>query len=190
MLAITRNNRCQGFTLLEVVVATALISLMLGGVSSAIFLAQVSLAAEINEYLFEQSGRRIASRLSEEFMAASEASILPLVSTDGDFVQYRQVTGYASGAVQLGPLKTIELQLYPGEEANGLDDNGDGRIDESFLTITEGTGTPVRISGDVIGLRITYITGGITFAVDLGRVDRDGVLTQVTVSQRVSFRNQ
>ena len=182
-------DRRQGFTLLEVAVATALTSLMIGGVSTAIFLAQVGLAGEINEYVFEQSGRRVATRLSQELMGASGGSVLPLVSTNGNYIQYKEVTGYAGGVVQLGPLKTIELQLYPGEQANGLDDNGDGRIDESFLTIKEGTGTPVEISGDVLGLRITYTAGGVIFAVDLGRTDRDGVLTQITVSERVTFRN-
>ena len=85
----------------------------------------------------------------------------------------------------------IEFELATGETDDGTDENGDGRIDEGFITITEAGGTPIVIAEEILGLRFNRSLVGVAidFDVDLAVLDRDGNLLQRTFSQTVSQRN-
>jgi hypothetical protein len=137
----------------------------------------------------DQTGRRVADRLCQDLMQARAVTVLPLAMSDSDHLQFQRVTGYKNGAAQLGPVTTYGFELAPGEAKNGKDDNGDHRVDEGFIVQAEAGGTGVPIAGQVLALRFTSAAGGVSFAVDVGLVGRDGQLVQKTFVQRVTFRN-
>ena len=101
----------------------------------------------------------------------------------------------ATSTKTLGTVTTLGFQLAPGETANGIDDNGDGRVDEGVVTYTytpaSGGPVTVQIGGNVTGLRFNSSgTGmGMLIAVDIGMSNRKGNLMQKTFTQEVTFRN-
>ncbi|MCZ6795080.1 MAG: hypothetical protein O7J95_15865 [Planctomycetota bacterium] len=96
--------------------------------------------------------------------------------------------GDPSGGSQ-EPKGVCAVVLAAGETANGADDNGDGRVDEGYITHTIGGGQAVQMVGDVLGLRFNSVPGGISVEVDIGVVDRDGHLFEKTFSRSAIFRN-
>ena len=122
-------------------------------------------------------------------MEAEPSVLLPLAIVDSDFVQFQKVEGYNAGAKVLGPVITIAFLLEIGETANGIDDNGDGRIDEGYVTYTVQGDPAIRIGGNVLGLRFNGLPNGIMISLDVGLVDRDGQLVQDSFTRIVAFRN-
>ena len=120
---------------------------------------------------------------------AERTSVLPLVLNDSEIVQFQRVTAFVDGVVVLGPVITIEFQLVAGETANGVDDNGDGRIDEGQIVFTE-TGNPPRVLAvNVVGLRFNSTADGLSFSTDFQLIDRDGRSIARTFTQEIGFRN-
>lgn len=50
-----------------------------------------------------------------------------------DTITFQAVDDFAAGAVVLGNLNQLAFQYAPGEANNGIDDNGNGLIDEGGL---------------------------------------------------------
>jgi prepilin-type N-terminal cleavage/methylation domain-containing protein len=181
--------RERGFSLLEVLVVSSVMTLVLGGAFTVILRSERLVGDEILRYSLDETGRRVIDRLCDELRAADPSKLLPLGLADSSWVQFQRVTGYAGGVPQLAPPVTVAFQLAPRESANGRDDNGDGRVDEGSITLTVGSGSPVTLAGNILGFRLNGTTGGISFAVDVGLLDDTGALVQKTYQGQVSFRN-
>ena len=108
---------------------------------------------------------------------------------NSSYVSFEKVVGLENGVVQLGPLITLGFQPETGEQVNGRDDNRDGRVDEGYVTYTEAGKPSIRLVGDVLSLRFNPDTSGISYAVEVGRVDREGRVTRRTYQQGAAFRN-
>lgn len=189
------NRKCpspsprDGFTLLEMAVAVVALTLLLGGAFTVLFHGEKLFAQQMQQFSFDQSGRKVMDRLAEELRAAHPASLLPLLIANSNFVSFQKVTGFSGGAVQLGPRLTLGFQLAPGEVVNGLDENGNGVADDGFLTLTPTAGTPIRLCGNVQALRFTSIAGGMSYSADLAFKNEKGQVTQRTYTRQVAFRN-
>ena len=178
-----------GSTLLELVIVVAVLLVVMGGALTVVFNSQIGFAEQMEVSVIESNGRHISERLTNEIREAYPTSVLPLIMTNSKFVTFQKVIGFQNGVVQLGPATTLGFTLATGEQENARDDNGDGRVDEGYVTFTQGN-TAIRLVGDVLGMRFTAATGGIAFSVDIGRVDREGQVTRKTFSAGVAFRNQ
>jgi hypothetical protein len=183
--------RSPGFTLLETNNSAGLLTVVMGGILTVAFRSEIFVTDEMRRYNLEQTGRRVVQRLLDELRSADPTTIAPLIMADSDFIEYQQPTGFVAGAVTYGPVTRIEFELATGETDDGTDENGDGRIDEGFITITEAGGTPIVIAEEILGLRFNRSLVGVAidFEVDLAVLDRDGNLLQRTFSQTVSQRN-
>ena len=177
----------RGFTLLELSIGMALFAFVMAAVASAVLHLQSQFTETAKEHSIE-SGYRLAYRLSDELMTAHWSSLNPLVPVNAPSMQYQDVIDWVADAVVLGPVKTIAFELAAGELANGLDDNGDGRADEGFVTLGEAGGPTIRVAGNVLGLRFNKLGDSLSFEVDLGVINGYGELTTKTFSQVVSFR--
>lgn len=179
----------RGFTLLEVMIATGLVALALGSALNVWFHSQVAFTDNIRQNVIAETGHRVLSRIGAELMEAEPLTLLPLSVTDSDFVQFQKVEGYDAGSKVLGPVITLGFQLEAGERANGADDNGDGRIDEGYVTYTELGSPAIGIGGNVLRLRFDGLSNGIRITVNVGIVDRSGLLVEDTFTRVIAFRN-
>jgi prepilin-type N-terminal cleavage/methylation domain-containing protein len=178
-----------GFTLVEVTVSLAILSLIAGGAFVVLVESQRLFTEQMRLYTLELAGRRVLNRLGDELRSADPGSVLPLVVADSSFLQYRKVTGFAGGVVQKSPLVTLGVELAAGESMYGADDNGDGLPDEGFLTYTEQGSPTIRISGHLLELRFNSTASGVAFSADMGIVNGRGEVVRRNFANEVTFRN-
>ena len=183
------EQRREGFTLLEILIVAGLMTVTLGSAMNVWFHSQIAFTESVRQNVVSSTGQRLVARLASELMEVDPNGLLPLSIIDSDFVQFQKVEGYDAGGKVLGPVITLGFELETGETANGVDDNGDGRIDEGYVTYTEQGDPTIRICGHVVGLRFNDLANGITISVDVGIVDRDGQVVQGSFTRVIAFRN-
>jgi len=82
-------------------------------------------------------------RVAIEIEMASVATLDPQLSgfvTDSDQLSMQQVVDITAGAPDLGDVLTIAFADDPAEAVNGIDDDGDGVVDEGRLVMTRDDG--------------------------------------------------
>ncbi|MBK7642302.1 MAG: type II secretion system protein [Planctomycetes bacterium] len=138
----TRKTR-GGFTLLELVIATALLSLVLGAVGLVQMRTRDASRVSMEREQVESLCRRTLDRVAEELQGVGHSLLFPDPSTDygSSTITYQHPTGVSNtGVVSWDTQSSLVLQLEPGETDNGIDDDGDGLIDERQLVLTHNVG--------------------------------------------------
>jgi len=187
--AIRLRPRNRGFTLIEIVIAMALAFLVMTGVFNVMFHWENLFTEQVRQFTVDQSAEKILQRLANEIRAADPATITPTVLSNSSSIRFQRVTGFSGGAVQLGTPVTFGFSLAPGETANGVDQDGNGLADDGFLTMQEGTGAPIQLAANVLGLRFTSTATGVTMSADVGMVGVKKNVSVKTFTKNVSFRN-
>jgi prepilin-type N-terminal cleavage/methylation domain-containing protein len=180
--------RSAGFTLLEMMIVTTVLAILLGAGSQVLLGSLGACSEQSVDLRIRQTGRRVVERICQRLPEADPTTMSPLILADSTTLSYQVVTGHDGSNPTYGD--TIALWLAPGtgETANGVDDNGDGRIDEGVLWIQEGVQPATIIASDLTGVRFNSIAGGIDISVDVSILDRDAVVTR-SFSATVAFRN-
>ncbi len=201
--------RREGFTLIETALVLVLLSVVLGSLVMVLFHSQVFSAEFTRQGVIEETGWRISTRLGDELFNMDSASLLPFVIDNSVYIQFREVVDIdVAGNAVLGDFIVIGWQAEPGETLNGLDDDGDGRIDEGYVSRldkgntvpyggypvasqwqTQGQSTLTQLAGNILGLRFSSTLGGLSYSVDVGLVNADGTVTQTTFTRQITFRD-
>lgn len=177
----------RGFTLLEVTISVAI----LAGIVSIVFgtfgvmgdtFAQESVHASLNA-----QARQIFDRIGTDLRDAGVNTFSPAAPADSTTLTFRRNISFQNGAITYGDPVTCAFQYAPGETDNGLDDNGDGRVDEGMLVRTEG-GAPVELSLDLVENGITFTQNGRVVTVTLSLQRLDWKREPVTYTRQVSFQ--
>ena len=135
-----------GFTLLELLVGISILALVLvstgavGGAAVGVY----GVAATRSDV--DTRTRRALERVSEELAVADSAVLMPSPAgpQGTSSLMFRKVVGQTNGVADLGPFISLAFALADGELDNGLDDDGDGLIDEHVLTLTRDPGGPAE----------------------------------------------
>ncbi len=131
-----------GFTLLELAVSMAILGVVVGGLVMAVRGSNSAFQYENSRGSLAQNSHRIVSRMAS-YLASSgtgtfaPAPVGPLGSQTLDF---RRCTGSAGGVPVFGPLERFTMQLDASEAADGIDNDGDGLVDENDLVWIENPG--------------------------------------------------
>jgi type II secretory pathway pseudopilin PulG len=145
----SRARRRGGFSLLELVIAAALMSLVLGAMGLVQMRTRDAARVGMVREQVESLCRRTLDRVAEELQGVGHSLLFPDPSTSlgTSTITYQHSTGVsATGVVSWDTQSTLSLQLTPGEIDNGIDDDGDGLIDERQLVLTRGVGTAHPVS--------------------------------------------
>jgi len=138
-----------GFTLIELVIATALMGLVLGAVGLVQMRSREASRVALAEEQAESLCRRTLDRVAEQLEGVGHSLLFPDPATDFGVstITFQHPIGVsAAGVVSWDSQSSFALQLAPGETDNGLDDDGDGLIDERCLVLTQGIGTAQQAS--------------------------------------------
>jgi prepilin-type N-terminal cleavage/methylation domain-containing protein len=188
-----------GFTLLEVVVAVALLAIVVIKAAMILDMANERHDVDTTEMALEAQAHRVLDRIAYAIVGTSRERLLPDPQApicSGE-LRYEVSIGVEDGAVVWGDPERIGIgteerqvvweqapplgesvrrvwcsvarPLLEGELANGRDDNGNGLVDERGLSFT--------LDGDVVTIRLT-----------LERQTRHGLTTR-TVETTVTLRN-
>lgn len=192
------RSRRAGFTLLEALIALTVVGLVLGNIVMVMRSSSDAYDEETSKASLELQLDQTLDRIVLALMAASAESLEPGASNPAfhDRMEYMQSLGVNDGELVLSAPERIEFRLEggevvwlerpgePGERAatwsrwvrpflegelpNGVDDNGNGLIDESGFHIQRiGTMLTVRLCVQEAG-------GG-------GTSERASVVTSVTL---------
>jgi prepilin-type N-terminal cleavage/methylation domain-containing protein len=138
------HRRSAGFTLLELLVTVAILGLVLtslGLVQSRSSNESMVLRARS---IAESRARRTLDSIASELTAVGRSLLLPDPTTalGASTVTFQHPTGVSNlGLVLWGNASRLALELDPKELDNGVDDDGDGLIDERQLAFTRDFGT-------------------------------------------------
>jgi prepilin-type N-terminal cleavage/methylation domain-containing protein len=137
-------RRCAGFTVIELLVSVTVMGIVL----TALGLVQARSATETKvmqaRATAESRARRALDRVAEELTGVGHSLIFPDPSSNfgTSVLTYQRATGVTNaGVVTWNTPSRVELQLDPRELDNGVDDNGDGLVDERRLVFTRNFGT-------------------------------------------------
>jgi len=133
-----RRFRSRGFTLLEVVLSIGLLALVMGGVVQVTLNSQGAFRTGMAQTRLMQRSRRAVDQIVTELTSAGRGTISPPLAAPlgGAQIDFQRNEGWAGGAVQWSPTVRFSFEYVPGEADNGLDDNGNGLVDEGQLVRT------------------------------------------------------
>lgn len=137
-----RRPRSGGFTLLEMTVVVAVLGVVLSSVG--LFQARGNEAARSQMSRAELQARasRALSRIATELHGAAQSRLQP--DPDDEYpleqLNYERIVGL-DGGVATWTEGRLAVELEPGEQANGMDDDGDGLVDERRLRLVHEVGS-------------------------------------------------
>ena len=156
--------RRAGLSALEVTVSVALLAVVTAKVLMLSSAASTTSTEDLSNIVLEDQARMTLDRIAYSIMGSDRSTLLPDTETPAfsSQIRYRVSLGLQGGVIVWDDPEAIELSevdqklrwiedpggagersivwcdavrdLLQGEEANGVDDNGNGLIDESGLT--------------------------------------------------------
>lgn len=148
-------NRRSGMSLVETMIAVTVAALLLGAVVTSLQAATGLFESTNSELDIDRRVRRATQELRQALENARGSTIdpaLPEAPLGGpiphlDSFEFQSVTGWDTDDVTLGPTERLFLRMERSENDNGVDDDGDGLIDEMevvHLTDTSAA-TPIEL---------------------------------------------
>ena len=151
---LARSGQQAGFTMLELVIAGTIMTVLLGAITSVVTGTLRGFPDQMAHATVRQTAGRTISRLGTPIMEASPATLSPVILVNSPTVSFQRVEGFVGTAPILSAVNTLSFSVDNGETLNGRDDDGDGIIDEGSVLHTIG-GVPTIIATDVLGLTFT-----------------------------------
>lgn len=130
----------QGFTLVEMCIAMAILAIVLGTGMTVMVSGQQSFQQTMKSSTVMADANRAMNRISRRFTGARSSTIE--ISPAGDSVEFQEVAGWADGAAVWSNDVQIRFEYATGENDNEIDDNGNGFIDEGRVVLVEDFGEP------------------------------------------------
>jgi type II secretory pathway pseudopilin PulG len=127
-------------TLLEVLVAVSLLGVVLGVPTMLLLSGSRTYAIETASSDASEALRTGIARIATRLETAVSGSLTPPPPAATHTLDYNRSNGYAGGAVALGPLERIQFENSPGDPNDGLDNDGDGLVDEGRAVWIENPG--------------------------------------------------
>jgi hypothetical protein len=144
----SRTSR-RGMTVVELSLSLGLLSMIVGlaamvGDSGRSVFVQTSTTSEV-----EARVKTTLDRVAAELEMATLSSLDPQldgVLNDTDSLLLQQVVDIDAGAVVLGELLQVSFEQDPSDAADGLDNDGDGLVDEGCVVMVRDVGGLGEIS--------------------------------------------
>lgn len=142
---ITPDSRSTsgGMTLVEMVMATTLFVAFASSVFLAVDLSSASYRTETVTARLDSLAREAMDELSERLRGSDFDSITPepqLAPVSASSIDFQRSRGFAGGGPNWGPTERVAFEYEPADPDDGLDNDGDGLIDEGRLVWFENPG--------------------------------------------------
>jgi hypothetical protein len=212
-------SRTAGWTLIELLIGVTILTIVAGTVGMVVSSGQGAYSQDFVNSQVDAVGRRTIDFIAGELIDADRSSIvlLPGGPVGATSVEYQRGQGWG-GALVTTPTRSLRLELMPGELDDGIDNNGNGLIDECRVVFTPDVDGAPGVSvtranwvrgllegelpngvddngngvADEGGLFLTFDpdTGMFTAQLTLERITSEGRLVTRTVRTSVRVRNE
>ena len=135
-----RRNLSSGMTLVEVVLGLTLFCAFASSAYLALQTSSSSYRTETAAAYLDFLAQKALDDVSDHLRAADFASITPpptLAPNSTATIDFQGSRGFVDGAVEWGPVERLTFESDPSDPDDGLDNDGDGLIDEGRLAWIE-----------------------------------------------------
>lgn len=128
--------------MLELLISISIVVLLVGLTAEAVTTSRGAYGQGMSSAAVESVARRTIDAIAQRLISASAGTVTVDVPTPPPpanvitWIDFRTVQGYADVAV-LAPQSRLQLEMMPGELDDGLDNDGDGMVDECRLVYIE-----------------------------------------------------
>lgn len=137
-----RGNRA-GFTIIELLVSLSLVSVMAGLAMLIQATGNSALKSSTQQTEAEGKARRGLDRAARELQRAVVMNLFTnftALAPDSPSLTYLSAAGLVDGVLVPGTVTTIAWESDPRDPNNGLDDDGDGLVDEGVVALWKNVG--------------------------------------------------
>ncbi len=130
----------RGFTLIELAIVVGIVGLILGSVADVFDSTKRTYGQGSSAALAQNEAQRALNRVVAELENAGFGTLIPNpVAIGAHDLVYQVATGIntANNTVTFGTSRRLRFIYEPGETNNGLDDDGDGLVDEGCIELTK-----------------------------------------------------
>ncbi|MDZ4774937.1 MAG: prepilin-type N-terminal cleavage/methylation domain-containing protein [Planctomycetota bacterium] len=137
----THSHR-RGFTLVELVIAFTVLSLILGAIGMVSIAGRDAYRQGIQEATLEGKTRRVLERLASELTPCVATTLTPNPNNPlgVSSVQFRTCVGYGAGVQQWSTMTAIRFESDPADADDGVDNDTDGLVDEHQIVLVRNLG--------------------------------------------------
>jgi len=166
-----------GFTLLEVMIASIILGLVTGVAMFALIGGNQTLSEGMSRARVDTSVERMMAMITEDLREGGLSTLSLAAGSSATTISFQKVTGFngnGNQAPSYGPTITYAWSLagapaYAVPEAqNGVDDNGNGLVDEGMLSRTEGSSGARVVATDLLSQSMPLSDGTWTTAGAIG----------------------
>lgn len=138
----TSDNPKAGMSLIEVLIAVTLLAIVFGALSTMMHSGTGAFQQGVDSATASTKARRGLDRIASQFGDAELLDIAPQPTQPlgSSLLTFHRSTGAAGGVVQWGPNRSVGFQYEASEADDGLDNDGDGLIDEGRVVLIENIG--------------------------------------------------
>jgi hypothetical protein len=142
--------------------------------------------------------RRIMDGAANEIQGAGLSTIYPIppeTGTGTNTISFQIASGYSGSSIQWSDVITIAFEYAAGETDNGVDDNGNGLVDEGVVTrtVTPAVGSPTKktLGHWVVedGLSFNLRLDVLTITLKLRKAGYRGDPWETTLTTAVQIKN-
>jgi prepilin-type N-terminal cleavage/methylation domain-containing protein len=170
------RNRRSGFTLIELAMSAAVLSLAIVATTDLVMTTGDTLAIGVSMSNLDAKANALLGRIERELIQAGADTLLPATPAGDSALSYRLAFGYEEEAVQWGSRARIELR--PDEAQDGVDNDDDRFVDEARVVLVRNPDTAAETETDWgRGIR-SYLEGEVPNGLDdngNGLVDERGL---------------
>ena len=180
----TRMNQDAGLTLVEIVIASVLGALLLGGIYSVVSSSTDTYSTEVVGTDLDRVAAKAIQTIADELSMSGEVAAFPRLSAplSAAGVVLQKSEGWAGSSILWGPTTAITFDQDLNDPDDGLDNDGDGLVDEGLIVLRINPGAPNEQRVVLARHVREYLEGEVPNGVDdngNGLVDERGLAISV-----------
>jgi hypothetical protein len=178
--------------MLEMSISLGLLVVLMSAVGQVILAGSRAFRTGSAEEALTMKARRTLDRIADELEMAGVSTLFPVPAAPfgSSSLRLRTPTGLVNNVVVYGNRTRIALVPDPADPLNGVDDDGDGLVDEEFVQITKDVGLPSQRTVTLAENACPYLQGEVLDGADgngNGLIDERG-LSFVLVNKQLTVR--
>jgi len=199
-------------------ITVTVLAMVVGSVASIVLKGRSAYEQGMNVSTLEMQARRALERIAVEITPALSATMTPAASAPlgSSTLTFRTCDGVSGGVIQTSTPTRIMLRQDPRDANDGVDNDGDGLVDEGEIVLVRNSGLSNETDVVIVRNVAEYLQGetanladdngngltderGLSFVADadgtltirltLEALDQNNQLVQRTVETSVSMRN-